>query len=236
LSASRTGRTRADPSAGLGPAGRRTHETLRSCPSNQAALFGDRARVLDLRRCQAGRASSRPSLPGVTCPSPLDQRIVRATAGCRRVGPVQVSWPGSLRLTLVGYLGPWREVPPDLMSSSRCVVLDAGGFVACRSPDGWHPWPGGRLESGEDPRQAARRQVQQETGHQILQADLEPLGLLHYRHLGVDPEQAPTPTSCSWSTSHAASGGPRRTSTGTTSTVGNAKPARSAGTTLRSWP
>lgn len=129
----------------------------------------------------------------LTRPMVLDSRIALATAGCRRVRSVPVSWPGHLHLHLVGHLGPWREVPPDLLSSARCVVLDAGGFVACRSPDGWHPWPGGRLESGEDPRQAARREVWEETGHQVVDADLEPLGLLHYRHLGANPGIGPYP-------------------------------------------
>lgn len=129
----------------------------------------------------------------MNCPLPLGNRIAQATAGCRRVGPVHATWPGPLHLSLVGHLGQWRGVPPDLLSSSRCIVLDAGGFVACRSPDGWHPWPGGRVESGEDSRQAARREVLEETGHHVVDADLEPLGLLHYRHLGVDPHTGPYP-------------------------------------------
>ena len=77
--------------------------------------------------------------------------------------------------------------PSELLTSARCIVRTPTGLVACRSPDGWHTWPGGRLEPGETPRQAACREVAEETGLRLDPRQLAPVGFLHYRHLGPQP-------------------------------------------------
>ncbi len=115
-----------------------------------------------------------------------------------------------LRLTLVGYLGQWREVPPDLVSSSRCAVLVAGGFVACRSPDGWHPWPGGRLDRERPPSRPLVARYWRRPATRSWRQTLSRWGCCTTDTLAWTHEQAPTPTSCRWSTSDTTSGAPGR--------------------------
>jgi 8-oxo-dGTP pyrophosphatase MutT (NUDIX family) len=117
----------------------------------------------------------------------IDPRVGHATQGCTPLEPLDVTWPSGMRLRLTGHLGSWGPVPPDLLGSARCIVLTDRGIVTCRSPDGWHPWPGGRLEPHEDPRRTACREVFEETGHEVDPAGLRPVGLLHYRHVGGPP-------------------------------------------------
>lgn len=88
-----------------------------------------------------------------------------------------------------------------------CGILSRGDqyFIQQRLPDdiwgGLWEFPGGRLEEGETPEEAARREIEEETGWHV--ADLQPFKTVvhHYTHyrvtlhgfLGRVPEAAPEP-------------------------------------------
>ena len=84
------------------------------------------------------------------------------------------------------YLGD--EMPPlDYVTSARVVVLRDDSVLVVREPgdEHVHILPGGRLEEGESPEQAARREVIEETGWTLGPISL--IGVRHFHHLTPAP-------------------------------------------------
>ena len=92
---------------------------------------------------------------------------------------------GDHRLTLTGYVT--TESPPDeLILAGRAVVLRGSEVLVILSPSGEEVLPGGRREEGESPKDAARREVIEETGWTL--DTLEPLAALHFHYVTPRPE------------------------------------------------
>jgi 8-oxo-dGTP pyrophosphatase MutT (NUDIX family) len=84
------------------------------------------------------------------------------------------------------YLGD--EMPPlDYVTSARVVVLRDDSVLVMREPgdEHMHILPGGRLEEGESPEQAACREVIEETGWTLGPISL--IGVTHFHHLTPMP-------------------------------------------------
>jgi 8-oxo-dGTP pyrophosphatase MutT (NUDIX family) len=114
-------------------------------------------------------------------------------------GPPAVStktewtWGGApLPLAASGYLRI-PQLPEEIVTSVRCLVAVGGSLVVCETPGGSDIWPGGRREPGEDDRRTAVREVREETGVELIAEALQPLGFLHYRHLGTPAAGYPYP-------------------------------------------
>ncbi len=71
--------------------------------------------------------------------------------------------------------------PPRYLMSARAVVTDGQSVVVVEDPEKKYVLPGGRLEKGETPEDAMRREVLEETGWSIT--SFRQIGILHYRHL-----------------------------------------------------
>ena len=96
-------------------------------------------------------------------------------------------------MRLRAHLGS-AAIPPQLVQSVRCIVRVNDDIVVCENADGvCHPWPGGRLEAGETPVEAAVREVREETGWLIDPDTIEHLGWLHMEHLSPRPSDYPYP-------------------------------------------
>ncbi len=94
------------------------------------------------------------------------------------------------RLCLTYYLA--EEQPPlPYVISSRAVLVDGDDVLVVRAPGGTHVMPGGRLEAGESPEDALRREVLEETGWTI--ARQQRIGFRHFRHLTPKPHDWPDP-------------------------------------------
>ena len=89
---------------------------------------------------------------------------------------------GTLRIAcyLTDKLPPRRYV-----TSARAVVIHGKQVMLVRDPNETHIIPGGRLEPGEAPEDALRREVIEETGWSLV--FFKPIGILHFTH--VDPVQ-----------------------------------------------
>ena len=100
------------------------------------------------------------------------------------VAAEEVSWAGgAVRLGLAVHLTPLDEVPAELVTSARCIVHVGDEVLLCTNADGTrNVVPGGRLEPGETPRDAAVREVHEETGWRIDAAALEEIGWWHFRY------------------------------------------------------
>lgn len=72
-----------------------------------------------------------------------------------------------------------------LITSARAIVRRAGQVLVVCDPTSVHVLPGGRLEPGEEPEHALRREVLEETGWHLGTPTL--LGYLHFRHRGPRP-------------------------------------------------
>jgi 8-oxo-dGTP pyrophosphatase MutT (NUDIX family)/GNAT superfamily N-acetyltransferase len=75
--------------------------------------------------------------------------------------------------------------PRDFVLAGRAIVRRGGEVLVCRNRDTQHFVPGGRLEPGETPADAAKRELLEETGWEI--ADLRPLGFAHLYNPGPVP-------------------------------------------------
>jgi 8-oxo-dGTP pyrophosphatase MutT (NUDIX family) len=90
------------------------------------------------------------------------------------------------------YLGP-VTIPDELVTSIRCMVRVGEQIVVCDTPDGSHPWPGGRRAPGESHWETARREVHEETGWLIEPAPFKLMGWLHLHHRQEQPENSEYP-------------------------------------------
>ena len=90
---------------------------------------------------------------------------------------------GTMRLEcyLTGRTPPLRYV-----TSARAIVTDGDRVLVVYDPTGRHIMPGGRLEPGETPEHALRREILEETGWSL--ASFHPIGILHYTHTEAVPE------------------------------------------------
>ena len=66
------------------------------------------------------------------------------------------------------------------------MVTDGDRVLAVQDPGSGHIMPGGRLEPGETPEDAVRREVLEETGWSL--ACFRPIGILHFTHIDPVPE------------------------------------------------
>jgi 8-oxo-dGTP pyrophosphatase MutT (NUDIX family) len=82
-----------------------------------------------------------------------------------------------------------KDAEPRAAAGVMITAPDGRTLFLRRSDDGDHPgewcFPGGGIEDGETPEAAARREVREETGHQI-DGGVAPIDYLHLRHEGVD--------------------------------------------------
>jgi hypothetical protein len=118
------------------------------------------------------------------------------TALLQRVTPaatVETFWAGgSIPLRLTAYLGQ-DELPPELVTSVRCIVRVDDHVVVCTNEDGSHPWPGGRREGRESFVETACREVHEETGWLLDPSTVQRIGWLHIENLEPQPPHHPWP-------------------------------------------
>ena len=97
---------------------------------------------------------------------------------------------GALELHMRAYLGD--EMPAiEYVTSARAVVFRDDSVLVVREPGDEHILPGGRLEAGESPEEAARREVIEETGWTMGPISL--IGVRHFHHLTPEPPDWPYP-------------------------------------------
>ncbi|MFS8479613.1 MAG: NUDIX domain-containing protein [Micromonosporaceae bacterium] len=118
--------------------------------------------------------------------------LVALLAPLRPAVTERITWPGDVVVEVAAYPLP-TPVPPDLVTSVRCIVRVGERIVVCRSPDMFHVWPGGRRLPGETYEMTARREVYEETGWLLDEADLRLLGFLHFRYVDAQPDDHPYP-------------------------------------------
>lgn len=99
---------------------------------------------------------------------------------------------GKMPLAVAAHLGS-ADLPDELITSIRCIVGVGDRIVVCETPNGAHPWPGGRRQPGESHWQTARREVHEETGWLIEAEPFETVGWIHLRHLRDQAEDWPYP-------------------------------------------
>lgn len=89
-------------------------------------------------------------------------------------------WPplGTMRIRC--YLTD-KMPPVRYVSSARAVVINGDRVLLVQDRDGVHIIPGGKLEPGESPEEAMRREVIEETGWSLVFCT--PIGVLHFTHV-----------------------------------------------------
>ncbi len=114
----------------------------------------------------------------------MDDDLAAFLAPLTAFATEDTAW-GPLRLRVTDYLT--REQPPlPRVTSSRAVLIDGEHVLVVRDPGGRHVMPGGRLEAGESPEDALRREVLEETGRTIARS--HQIGFRHFRHLTPKPD------------------------------------------------
>ena len=93
-----------------------------------------------------------------------------------------------MRLRVRSYLSP-VEPPHALVTSARAVVWRDAHVLVMRNRDSTHILPGGRLERGETPEAALRRELLEETGQEV--AEFEQLGFMWLHHQTPKPADYP---------------------------------------------
>jgi 8-oxo-dGTP pyrophosphatase MutT (NUDIX family) len=96
----------------------------------------------------------------------------------------QTEWPPA-QLRVRTYLTT-RLPPLDLVSSVRALVRKGDQILVVRDPASVHILPGGRREPGETLMQTLEREVLEETGWTIRNAQL--IGLAHFQYLTPNHE------------------------------------------------
>jgi 8-oxo-dGTP pyrophosphatase MutT (NUDIX family) len=97
-----------------------------------------------------------------------------------------------MRVRVRAHLGS-ADLPDELVLSVRCLVQIDERVLVCETPSGWHPWPGGRRETGESHFETAAREVREETGWVLDPDPFRLLGWLHIEHLDPVSESHPFP-------------------------------------------
>jgi ADP-ribose pyrophosphatase YjhB (NUDIX family) len=113
-------------------------------------------------------------------------------ASLRPAAEDRIVWPGNIVVDVAAHL-TLMPLPADLVTSVRCIVRVGRDIVVCQAPDMMHVWPGGRRLPGETYEMTARREVYEETGWLIDEADLRMLGFLHFRYVEAQPDDHPYP-------------------------------------------
>jgi 8-oxo-dGTP pyrophosphatase MutT (NUDIX family) len=95
-----------------------------------------------------------------------------------------IEW-GDMPLRVSSYLTPMLP-PLQYVTSVRAVVSNQDGVIVLHDGSNHHVLPGGRIESGESVEATLHREVLEETGYALRNAEV--LGFMHFRHLGPKPE------------------------------------------------
>jgi ADP-ribose pyrophosphatase YjhB (NUDIX family) len=116
--------------------------------------------------------------------SPLAEFLARQ----RLVSTSTARWRRGIELRINGYLSD--EAPPaELVSSARAIVLREDSLLVMSNLDGDHILPGGRLEEGETPEEALRRELLKEAGVEVV--IMGRIGFMHLRHTSPKPDGYP---------------------------------------------
>jgi ADP-ribose pyrophosphatase YjhB (NUDIX family) len=119
--------------------------------------------------------------------------VAALLAGTTPAITADVRWlQGTLPLRVSAY-PEVADLPGDMVTSVRCIVIVGDRIVVCDNADGCHPWPGGRREMGETYVETACREVHEETGWRLEPHSLELLGWLHLENLTVQAPDHPFP-------------------------------------------
>ena len=112
---------------------------------------------------------------------PLEDFLLDLTLGIEE----KVVWgDGTLPLRVRSYLS--SELPPsEYMSAVRGLVFRQHEILLVRNPSEVHVVPGGRIEAGENPIDALRRELLEETGWAISGERL--LGFMHFHPETSEP-------------------------------------------------
>jgi ADP-ribose pyrophosphatase YjhB (NUDIX family) len=116
-----------------------------------------------------------------------DPRLIAFLADLTPVGTQRERWPNGAVLDISAYLT--ERVPPmDLVTSVRAILRKGDAVLAFDEAEGTHIVPGGRLEEGESPLEALRRELREECGCAVVGAP-RLVGFIHLRHVTPRPER-----------------------------------------------
>jgi 8-oxo-dGTP pyrophosphatase MutT (NUDIX family) len=104
----------------------------------------------------------------------------------------EVDWPRILRLKVSAFTVP-ADLPPEIVTSVRCIVEVDDRIVICENQHGRHMWPGGRRKPGETFAETACREVHEETGWLVDPSTIRTIGWLHHEHVMPAPDDHPYP-------------------------------------------